>query len=129
MIEKIDISGVHLELTDDIKKYVRKKISKLDRYMNKHARKTVHADVKLRDDKSTGKNRFTCEVLLHLPHETLTAKESTLNIFAAIDIVEAKLKNQLKKYKGKTSRHKADRKGILQRVRNLTDRDYWGSQN
>ena len=36
---------------------------------------------------------------MHLPKETLTAKESTINMFAAIDIVEAKMSNQIKKYK------------------------------
>ena len=36
---------------------------------------------------------------MHLPHEEFATKETTMNIFAAIDIVEAKLKNHLRKYK------------------------------
>ena len=40
-----------------------------------------------------------CEAILHLPHETIMVKEATINMFAAVDIVEAKLKTQLKKYK------------------------------
>jgi ribosome-associated translation inhibitor RaiA len=36
---------------------------------------------------------------LHLPKDTLKVQETTMNMYAAVDIVEAKLKNQLKKYK------------------------------
>jgi ribosome-associated translation inhibitor RaiA len=37
---------------------------------------------------------------MHVPGETLTVKETTINMYAAIDIVEAKLHSQLRKYKG-----------------------------
>ena len=38
-------------------------------------------------------------VVLRVPHGVLDASETTINMFAAIDIVETKLKLQLKKYK------------------------------
>ena len=41
-----------------------------------------------------------------MPQDNITVKESTLNMFAAVDIVEAKLRNQLKKYK---ERHASSR--------------------
>jgi putative sigma-54 modulation protein len=99
MIEPIDIVGQKFELDEDIKRYVRKKIGRLDRYLSRHARKSVKAEVKLRDVGKNHGNKYECEVILHLPNETVVAKDSTLNIFAAVDIVEVKLKNQLKKYK------------------------------
>jgi ribosome-associated translation inhibitor RaiA len=34
-----------------------------------------------------------------LPQDTLTVKETKINIYAAIDIAETKLRHQLKKYK------------------------------
>jgi ribosome-associated translation inhibitor RaiA len=34
-----------------------------------------------------------------LPHDTINIKESTINMFAAIDIVEAKLKQQIQRHK------------------------------
>ena len=83
----------------------------------------------LKQEKSKKKDRQVAEVILHLPGTTLTAKEATLNMYAAIDIVEAKLKNQLKKYKEKHDSHRADRKGVLQRFRKIADRDHRGSQN
>jgi len=128
MIDPIDITAQHLELTDDLKKYVTKKIGRLDRFMSRHVKKSVHADVKLKEESSKKNDKFTAEVILHMPHETIAAKDSTLNIFAAVDIVEAKLKNQLRKYKEKNSDHKSDRKGVLTKFRKA-DKDFWGSQN
>lgn len=130
MIKPIEIAVKgDLELTDDINKYVQTKIGKLDRYMNKHARKSVHADVRLAQERGKRKDKFTAEAVLHLPGETMTAKESTMNIYAALDIVEAKLKNQIRKYKEQHSDKQADRKGVLRRVRQLADRDFRGQQN
>lgn len=131
MISKLEISASGgLELTDDIRKYIDKKIGRLDRFMNKHARKSAHVEVKLKQEKSKKKDRLMAEVILHMPGETMTAKESTLNIYAAIDIVEAKLKNQLRKYKEKNESHrKGDRKGTMRKLRDLADKDFRGSQN
>ncbi len=99
MIASISIVGFKLELDEDIKRYVQRKIGRLDRYLPRHARKSVHAQVRLRDANNKHGNKYECEVVLHLPSETLTARDFTLNVFAAVDIVEAKLKNQLKRYK------------------------------
>ena len=62
-------------------------------------RRSAHAEVQLKEGKATAKNNCTCEVTMHLPHETIVVKESTINMYAAIDIVETKLKQQLQKYK------------------------------
>lgn len=129
MIQKLEIVANGMELNDDIKKYVDKKIGRLDKYMTRHARKTAHAEVKLKQEKSKKNDQFTAEVVLYVPGEKMMAKESTLNIYAAIDIVEAKIRNQLRKYKDKAVDHKSDRKQVLRRLRNMADRDYWGSQN
>lgn len=88
-----------MEVPNDLRKYVTKKIGKLDTYISRHARESAHAEVKLIEQKIKTRKQCTCEVVLYLPHEVLTTKETTVNIFAAVDIVEAKLKNQLKKYK------------------------------
>jgi putative sigma-54 modulation protein len=99
MIKKLEVSAQHTELTPELKKYVDRKIGRLDRYVPRKARESVHAEVKLKASKTKDKKQFTCSVVLHLPHETLDASEATINMFAAVDIVETKLKHQLKKYK------------------------------
>lgn len=99
MIQKVEITGVHFKVDLKLHNYVTKKISKLDRYMPKHARESAHAEIFLKEATVKTKKDCTCEVVLHLPKTTMTTKETTMNMYAAIDIVEAKLKNQLKKYK------------------------------
>lgn len=118
MITRIDTTGINLELGEDIKKYIHKKVGRLDRYMPRAARKTVHAEAKLRETNNRLGNKYECEVIMHLPGGQVQAKEATLNMFAAVDIVEAKLKNQLVKYKTAHIAHIKDRRpSLIRRVR------------
>lgn len=99
MLKKLKITGVHMKLDPKLKAYANKKIGKLDRYASRHVRSSMHAEIILKEEVLKTKKNCICEVVMHLPHDTITTKESTINMYAAIDIVEAKLKNQLKKYK------------------------------
>lgn len=101
MIKKLEIEGVHMTVGDDLKKYVTRKIGKLDKYIPRHSRESAWADIKLRGGKHRALDQRTCEVILHLPQKQIIVAETTVNIFAAVDIVEEKLKNQLHKYKEK----------------------------
>ncbi len=114
MITKIDITGIHYEPTDELKKYVIKKISRLDRFVPRHARKNLTVSVNL-EERKTKTDRNQCEVILHMPDQPITAKEATVNMFAAVDIVETKLKAQLKKYKATHGGDKQDHHGVLRR--------------
>jgi len=130
VIKKINIAGIHYEVSEKMKKYVQSKIGRLDRYMPRAQRKNARADIKLTEVTGKKNDKYTAEVVLHLPSGQITATEATLNMYAAVDIVEAKLNNQLRKHKEKyLSERKVDRKGILRRMRRLTDRDFWGRQN
>ena len=116
MISNVEISGIHYEVTDELKKYVMRKIAKLDKYALRHARKSITAVVKLAELK-TKSDRNQCEVILHLPEQQLTAKAATINMIAAVDIVESKIHTQLKKYKELHSGNKHDHRGLLRRLR------------
>lgn len=99
MIKKLEIDGVHMNVGEDLRKHVNKKIGKLEKYIPRNARPSAHAEVKLKEGKIKTKTEHTCEVILHLPHEVITVSETTNSAFAAVDIVEEKLKNLLRKYK------------------------------
>lgn len=99
MIAKIEITGVHMDVDKKLHDYVMKRIGKLDRYMSRHVRESAHAEVFLKEAMRKSRKECTCEVVMHLPKETIIVKESTVNIYAAVDIVNTKVKNQLKKYK------------------------------
>ncbi len=97
------ITSVHTTIDDKLQKYLNKKIGSLDRYIPRGGRSSAHAEVRLKEEKTlknaSHKSQCTCEVTLHLPHEVINVSESTINMYAAIDIVEAKLKQQIMKYK------------------------------
>lgn len=114
MIKNIDIAGIHYEVKDDLKKYVQQKIGRLDRFVPRHARKSLKVEVKLTERK-TAADKNECEVIFTLPEQTLAAKEATINMFAAVDIVETKMKNQLVKYK-QLRGDRQDHRGILRRL-------------
>lgn len=126
---RVEINGKNFELEQDIEKYVQKKLTKLTRKLPKNVREAAHAIVTLKHSPKKKSERFEADIVLRLPpKEELIAKESTVNIFAAVDIVESKLESQLEKYRGKFSK-KYDRKGALQKIRRVADRDFWGKQN
>ena len=119
MINKIEITGVHTEATEDIRDYVEKKLGKLDLYIPKFARESAHMEVWLKEERAKDKKESTAEIVLFLPGETLTAKESTVNIYAAIDIVEQKIKTQIRKYKSLSIQAKTTKR---KKVSSLLDR-------
>jgi putative sigma-54 modulation protein len=122
MIEAIEITGDAYEVDETTKKYVTKKIGRLDRYLPRHARKSVTAEVKLRQINGDHGNKYQAEVILQVPDKVLTASDSTVNMLAAVDIVEAKIITQLHKYKETTIAH-VGRRGVLSRFKRSYSRE------
>lgn len=116
MIQKLEVNGIHLEVDKKLHDYVVKKIGKLDKYLPRHARESAHAEIFLKEVMIKKKKECIAEVVMYLPQETITVKESTMNIYAAVDIVEAKLKNRIKKYKETHSSLRIHRR-VLARMR------------
>lgn len=114
MISPIEITGIGYELDDKTKDYINKKIGKLDRYLPKSARDSVKAQVKLREVNRDNGNKYEAEVIISVPDKTITAKDSTVNALAAVDIVEAKILAQLRKYKQESISHISKRRIIGQ---------------
>lgn len=99
MLQKIDIQGVHLKIDEKTEKYVYKKLGHIDKYLPSAVRESAHAEIQLKESKAKSTNRNTCEITLYLPKETINIKESTINMFAAIDIVESKVIQKIHQYK------------------------------
>jgi len=119
MIGRLEITGVHTKVDEKLRKYVTKKIGGLDRYLSRHSRASAHAEVKLKEIKSKDKNRYSCEVILYLPQEVLSTEEHTVNMYAAVDIIEAKLKHRLKKYKALHDKPKLHRRVLARFKRQI----------
>lgn len=122
MIKKLHISGVHSQLTDEVSNYVREKIGKLERYVPKHARDSLHVEVKLIEKSAKDKRIHQCEVIMKLPKSTITVHKDSTSFIAAVDEAENNLKNQLKKYKDLHSRSRMSRH-IIARFRGPIPQD------
>lgn len=123
MITHIDITGVKSYTPDQrLKRYIQKKIGALDRLIPRHARKSLHAEVKIAEANKKGKTDYMVEVLLYLPDKTMTASDSTMNVYAATDIVEQKIAVQLRKYKQERLPHVGNRK-LLDRFKRSFSRE------
>lgn len=99
MFRKLELTGIKVDLDDNLKKYVNHKIGKLDKYLPKQFRDNAHIEVRLKEVKNNLNNNCVCEVTVNLPKEKIVITEATLNLYAAIDIVEEKLKHKFLKYK------------------------------
>ena len=99
MISKLEISGVHYEVNKELQKYIVKKLKSIERLIPKHARQSLKIEVRLKEENSSDKKQCNCEMVMHLPGENLTAAATTVNMYAACDIVLAKIKSQLDKYR------------------------------
>ena len=92
MIEKIDISGSNYKVEESFQKYAKKRISKLDRYLPRNNKKDVVAKVVVTEEGHSHGNKYTVSATLEIPGgKVITAKDTCTNIYAGIDILEAKL--------------------------------------
>ena len=123
MIADIDITGVGGSVLDEpTKKYISKKIGRLDRMVTRHARKTINASVKIEEVNRDNGNKYEVEVIINVPDHVIKAKDSTMNVMAATDIVERKLAGQLRKYKQNSLAH-VGRRNVLARFKRSFGRE------
>ena len=97
----LQVTGRHFELDDKIHDYVERKIGKLDKYLPRNHQAIMGTVVLAKDKSNRQDNEFCCEIILDVPGERMVAAEATVNMYAAIDICEQKLKQQILKYKEK----------------------------
>ncbi len=95
---RLDITGLSMQVDESMHKYIVRRLGKLDRLLPRNERELAFAEVRLRETSGEGKNDAYCEVTMHVPGKQLIAKEVTLNLYAAIDIVYTELKTQITKY-------------------------------
>lgn len=94
---KIIIKGTNLELTVALKNYVQEKVGHLEHYWGE----IYEARVELGRSTHHQSGFFRCEVNLDVPQKLVLRAESTEpDLYAAIDMVIPKLKEQIEKFKG-----------------------------
>ena len=99
---KCELKGRNFEIDDKLRVYIEDKIGGLEKYLPRQVRETASCLIIIEDDPSGREdNRYVCEALLSVRGTKLISREGTVNSYAAVDIVEAKLRSQLTRYKDK----------------------------
>lgn len=94
-----NIRGENIEVTDAIRDYVEKRLSKLEKYFDNNVEAIAHINLKVYQNKTA-----KVEVTIPLPYLTLRAEETSPDLYASVDLVTDKLERQIRKYKTKVNR-------------------------
>ena len=115
MIESIEVTGVKYKIEETFKKYAVKRIGKLDKYLPKKNRKDVVAKIVVTQINRPHGNKYEISAAIDVPGgKVIAAKDEASNTFAGIDIIEAKLMGQIRRFKIEKTNY--DKKGFLKNL-------------
>lgn len=100
MTHPITIAARHLTVSDELRRYVIRKMTRLERFVPRSEREQMTISVIFTSGAAKDMSDRTCKVNIQLAHGTVSVSETTINLYAAVDIAEAKIRTQLKRYKG-----------------------------
>jgi putative sigma-54 modulation protein len=95
---QITVTFRHMEPSDALKSYAEEKLSKVAKYIDEPITVQVYLMVE--------KIRHAAEVTINAKGITIKASEETSDMYAALDLVLAKIERQLKRYKERIKGHK-----------------------
>lgn len=96
---KITISGRHIDVTDGLKEHATVRLERLEKYFDNIASARITMSVE--------GPRQVVEAVVHAGRATLIAEVDAADMYAALDLVAAKLERQLRKHKGRIRRRRA----------------------
>lgn len=110
MIEKIEITGNDYKVEEPLKKYAEKRLGKLDKYLPKQAKKDVVCKVVVNEIGKGKSEKFEISTAMELTGgKVIAARDECTNVFAGVDLVEAKLLGQIRRYKLEVQPHRQKR--------------------
>lgn len=108
MTLEVDIYGRSLEVTDHIKEYVDKKVSKLDRYLP--GIEEARVDLAYVKSARSAADRQVAQITVRGKGFILRSEERADDIYAALDTALDKMQRRIERYKGKKYRGRGDGK-------------------
>ena len=118
MIEKIDIVGNDYKVDESLKKYVEKRLAKLDKYLPRKSKKDVICKVMINEIGKSRGEKYEISAAMDIPGgKVIAAKDECSNVFTGVDLVEAKLLGQIRRYKleAQPHRHKKSLKNLFRK--------------
>lgn len=101
-----NITSKNHKLTDKELILVADKLDNLEKYVPRHAKKSIKIDAIFKKT-SKGAKKVTAEILVSVPEKELIAKSEGNDVSAAFETAENKIKTELKKYKGKAEKDRS----------------------
>jgi len=98
MTMQLTVHGRHLEVTDWVRQYIEKKVSRLERYLPQM--QEIRAELTQSETRAAA-DRYTAQITLWANGQILRAEESTSDIFASIDATVDKMASQMQRFKGR----------------------------
>jgi putative sigma-54 modulation protein len=96
---QVSVTFRHVDSTDALKEYATDKVQRVSK---KYLRNAVEAHVIL----SVTKHHHHAEINIHASHFDISARESTGDLYSAIDLAMDKVEVQLRKHKDRINHHK-----------------------
>jgi ribosome hibernation promoting factor len=106
MALEVQIYTRNMELTDRIRDYVNKKVSKLDRYLT--GIEDARVDLDYAKSARNANDRQVAEITIRGRGFILRSEERSDDIFTAIDAVVDKMQRKIERFKGKRQRGRGD---------------------
>src|SRR5437868_4849134 len=107
---ELSVKGKNLEVSDSIRSYAERKLSKLDKHVSKLAR--IELELAVEKNPSISDNQVA-EATVWLKGHTLRAREATRDMKASIDQLSAKLLRQVKDERDrKAAKRKIDKHAL-----------------
>ena len=110
MIEKVEMSGNGYKIDEPFKKYVQKRLGKLDKYLPRGSKKDVVMKVAVVEVGKNKSEKYEISATMEITGgKVLAAKDECSNVFAGVDLIEAKLMGQIRRYKLEVQPHRQKR--------------------
>jgi putative sigma-54 modulation protein len=107
MAVKAELFAKNMEITERVKDYIDKKISKLDRYLN--SIEETRVDLAFVKSARSAADRHVAQITLRGKGYILRTEERADDLFSAFDAALDKMQRQIERYKGKRFRGPGDR--------------------
>ena len=110
MISKIDINSNGYKVDEPFRKYVEKRLGKLDKYLPRKMKKGTSIKVTINEIGKNKSEKYDIAATADINGgKVIVAKDECTNVFAGVDLVEAKLTGQIRRYKLEVQPHRQKR--------------------
>jgi putative sigma-54 modulation protein len=106
MTLEVEIFGKNMEVSDHVREYVTRKVSKLDRYLN--GIDEARVDLAFVKSARSASDRQVAQITVRGKGFILRAEERADDLFAALDVAIDRMQRQMERFKGKRYHGRGD---------------------